>query len=76
MTLINGVNFKQAATLKPFNFRLSCKADNYNDEQRVRHTVRSVSNISFAEQSKRKLAEIEQAGMELPPFISKSKYLS
>ena len=65
----------QEATLKPFNFRLSCKADNYNDEQRVRHTVRAVFPIDHAEQIKRKMRELESAGIALPSGFDKSKYM-
>ena len=65
----------QEATLKPFNFRLSCKADNYNDEQRVRHTVRAVFPIDHEEQNRRKIRELENAGIPLPSGFNKSKYL-
>ena len=65
----------QEAQLKPFNFRLSCKADNYNDEQRVRHTVRTVFAIDYAEQNKRKIRELESAGIPLPSGFDKSKYV-
>ena len=64
----------QEATLKPFNFRLSCKPENYNDEQRVRHTIRSVFPINYEEQNKRKIRELEAAGIELPAGVPKSKY--
>lgn len=65
----------QEATLKPFNFRLSCKADNYNDEQRVRHTVRAVFPIDYEEQNRRKIRELENAGIAVPSGFNKSKYL-
>jgi hypothetical protein len=65
----------QNATLKPFNFRLSCKSDNYNDEQRVRHTVRAVFALDFAEQNKRKIQELENEGIELPAGVTKSNYM-
>ena len=72
------MNFRvlsQEATFKHYNFRLSCKGETYNDEQKVRHTVRSVVEIDYVDYSKRLIKEIEEAGMELPAKIDKSKFM-
>ena len=35
------------ATFKPYSFKMRAKADTYNDETRVKHTVVSVDNIDY-----------------------------
>ena len=55
------------ATFKRFNFRLSVKPENYNDEQRLRHTVRSVAKIDWAEHSQRLIKELQADGIDVPP---------
>ena len=64
----------QDATFKSFNFRLRCKADNYNDEMRVRHTVVSVNNVTWEEFNSKMISELEEAGVPLPDSIEKSNY--
>ena len=63
------------ATFKKFNFRMRCKADFYNDEQRVRHTILSLSPVNFVEYNKKMIKELEAAGMPLPSNINREKYL-
>jgi len=62
------------ATFKEFNFRMRVKADTYNDETRLKHTVVDVSEISWAEQCKKMIAEIESCGGSIPDSISKMTY--
>ena len=56
----------QDATFKRFNFRLSVKPENYNDEQRLRHTVRSVAKIDWAEHNQRLIKELQAENVDIP----------
>jgi len=62
------------ATFKEYNFRMRVKADTYNDETRLKHTVVDVSEIGWAEQCKKLIAEIEASGGQIPDKISKMTY--
>jgi len=65
----------QNATFQKFNLRLRCKSDNYNDEQRVRHTVMNTSKVSnWAEYNKRLIKEIKEMGGEIPADVDESLY--
>ena len=75
---IDGEEFNRAfqlATFQKFNFRLRCKADNYNDEQRVRHTVVSANRLDYKEYNKRIIQELKDNKEELPNEIDESKYV-
>lgn len=61
----------QDATFQRFNFRLSVKADHYNDEARNRVTVRAVSKLDFGDYTKRMVKELREAGMEVPEQFAK-----
>lgn len=65
----------QDATFRKMNFRLRGKADSYNDEQRVKHTVMNVSKMNWAEYNKRLIREIEEAGEQVPSRVNKSAYI-
>eukprot|EP00094_Tigriopus_californicus_P000409 TCALIF_00398-PA protein Name:"Similar to RPA1 Replication protein A 70 kDa DNA-binding subunit (Homo sapiens)" AED:0.07 eAED:0.07 QI:4/0.83/0.85/1/0.5/0.57/7/130/663 len=65
----------QAATFKHYDLRLSCKAEHYNDEQKVRHTVRSVVPINYDDYKQRLIKDLESAGIEIPDKLSKGSYL-
>jgi len=64
----------QNATFQKFNFRLRCKADSYNDETRVRHSVMNSTKVSWTEYNKRLIKEIREAGEEIPTDIDESLY--
>lgn len=64
-----------AATFKRFNMRFKCKADTYNDDQRVRHTLISASPLDFKEYNKKMIRDLEEAGVPLPQGVDKDKYL-
>ena len=53
---------------------MRCKADNYNDEQRVRHTVMSASKVNWSDYCKRLIKEIREGGEEIPADIDESLY--
>jgi replication factor A1 len=67
--------FAQAA-FKRYNLRLRCKADTYNDEQRVRHTIVSATPINFMEYNKKMIQDLESAGIPLPTGINRDKYMN
>ena len=54
---------------------MSCRADNYNEEQRVRHTIRSVVPVDTKEHIKMLVKDLESNGVELPDSFDKSKYM-
>ena len=66
--------FLQNALLKQYNFRMSAKSDFYNDESRIRFTVRSVSQVDPKEHAKRLLKDLEEAGVALPEGFDKTKF--
>lgn len=65
----------QESTFKLYNFRLRCKADTYNDEMRIRHTVVSVTPVvDWVEHNRRIIKELDEAGVQLPAKIDRAKY--
>ena len=66
--------FFQNASLKRYNFRLSARSDFYNDESRVRFTVRGASAVDTNDHAKRLIKELEEAGVPLPETVDKSRF--
>jgi len=64
----------QEATFKKFNFRLRAKADNYNDEQRIRHTIMSAEKVNLDTYNKMMIKELRENGIDLPKGMDESKY--
>ncbi len=56
----------QQACFKRLNFKMSCRPDNYNGEQRVRHMVRGISSIDVDERISMMTKTLNEAGIELP----------
>ncbi len=52
-----------------------CKADFYNDEQRVRHTILSVTPVNYMDYNKKLIQDLEAAGIPLPSNINRDKYM-
>jgi hypothetical protein len=69
------VSVFQAAAFKRFNFRFRCKADNYNDQSRVRCTVLSAAPINWTEYNRRLIRELQEAGVDLPEKANVSNYV-
>ena len=63
------------ATFKRFNCRLRRKADFYNDDQRVQHTLTSATQLDYKEYCKKMIKDLEAAGMALPSEINREKYM-
>ena len=64
----------QEATFKKFNFRLRAKADSYNDEQRVRHSVMSAEKVNFDTYNRMMVTELRENCIDLPMGVDESKY--
>jgi len=62
-------------TFKTFNFRMRAKADTYNDETRMKHTIVSVEEINHAVWIKQMIKEVEAAGVPIPHKVNKSDYM-
>ena len=63
------------ATFQRINMRLRAKADFYNDDQRVRHTLVSSAPINYNEYNKKMIQDLEEAGIPLPSGVLREKYL-
>jgi len=63
------------ATFKPYSFKMRAKADTYNDETRVKHTVVSVDNIDYNALNKMYIKQIEEMGGCIPDTVSRDKYM-
>jgi len=63
-----------AATFKRWIIRVRCKQDFYNDDQRVRHSLYSATPLSYPEYIKKMIADLDEAGMDVPKDI-KEKYM-
>lgn len=61
------------ATFKAYSFRMRVKADTYNDETKLKHTVVDVTEMDWAVYAKKISAELEAAGQALPEGLS-TKY--
>jgi replication factor A1 len=59
----------QKANFKTFNFRMRAKADTYNDETRVKHTVVDATEIEWTQYVKKMMAEIETLGGSIPDQV-------
>ena len=64
-----------AATFQRLNMRLRAKADFYNDEQKVKHTLVSSTAINYNEYNKKMIQDLEEAGIPLPSGVLREKYL-
>ena len=64
-----------AATFQRLNMRLRAKADFYNDEQKVRHTLVSSTAVNYNEYNKKMIQDLEEAGIPLPSGVLREKYL-
>jgi len=63
-----------AATFQTFQFRMRVKADTYNDETRLKHTVVDVTELDWASHCKKLVQEIESMGGSLPDEVQRSSY--
>ena len=63
------------ATFKRFNCRFRCKADFYNDDQRVRHSLVTATPLDFKEYCKKMIKDLEEANVALPSEINREKYM-
>jgi len=66
--------FKKA-TFQRFTMRIRAKADNYNDEQRVRHTMYTAVPLNYKDYNKKMIMDLEAAGIPIPSGVQKEKYL-
>jgi len=64
-----------AATFQRFTMRLRAKADTYNDDQRIKHTLFSAVPINYKDYNKKMIKDLEEAGIDLPSGVQKEKYL-
>jgi len=62
------------ATFKTFQFRMRVKADTYNDETKLKHTVVDVTEMDWAAHNKKLIQEIESMGGSLPDQVQRSSY--
>jgi replication factor A1 len=62
------------ATFKTFQFRMRVKADTYNDETKLKHTVVDVTEMNWAQNCKKLIQEIESMGGTLPEQVQRSLY--
>ena len=53
---------------------MRAKADNYNDEQRVRHTIMSAEKVNLDTYNKMMIKELRENGIEIPKGVDESKY--
>jgi len=63
------------ATFKTYNFRMRVKADTWNDETRLKHTVVAADDIVWPEYCKKLINEIESMGGSIPDKINRSVYI-
>ncbi|XP_040583341.1 replication protein A 70 kDa DNA-binding subunit [Lepeophtheirus salmonis] len=56
--------FKEA-NFKTYNFRIRCKADNYNGESKSRHTIMSLSPVNYEENNNKLIQELKQEGVDI-----------
>jgi len=62
------------ATFKTFQFRMRVKADTYNDETRLKHTVVDVNEMDWTSYCKKIIQELETAGESVPDLAERRKY--
>ena len=58
------------ATFKTYIFRMRVKADTYNDETKLKHTVVAVDEITWPDYCKKLITEIESMGGSLPEKVT------
>jgi len=63
------------ATFKTYNFRMRVKADTWNDETRLKHTVVAADDIVWADYCKKLINEVESMGGSIPDKINRSVYI-
>jgi len=63
------------ASFKSYAFRLRAKADTYNDETRVKHTVVSVEPVDYPKLCRQYIKEIEDMGGVVPDSVKRDKYI-
>jgi len=63
------------ATFQRFTMRLRAKVDNYNDEQRIKHTMFSAVPLNYKDYNKKMIQDLEEAGIPIPSGVQKEKYL-
>jgi len=63
------------ASFKMHAFRLRAKADTYNDETRVKHTVVGIEPVDYRKLCRQRIVEIENMGGQVPTSIERSKYV-
>jgi len=66
------------ACFKTYGFRMRVKADTYNDETRLKHSVVDASDLEYASYCKRLIQEIENAGysdFSVPDQIDRNIYV-
>ena len=60
--------------IQPF-FKMRAKNENYNDENRVKHSVVEVNDIDFMSYCASLVKEIESLGGSLPGSIQRDSYV-
>lgn len=63
------------ACFKTYSFRCRAKADTYNDETRVKHTVISVDPVDYNAMNKMLIKEIETMGGSVPETVDRTRYV-
>jgi len=63
-----------AATFKTFNFRMRAKADTYNDETRIKHTIVSAEEVNHTNHCASMIKELEAAGVQVPQVQNLAQY--
>ena len=53
---------------------MRAKADSYNDEQRVRHSVMNAEKVNFDTYNRMMVTELRENGIDLPMGVDGSKY--
>jgi len=65
----------QRAAFQKFHMRMRCKTDNYNDQERVRHTLLSATKVdNWSDHCRNLIKAIREAGRELPDGFDESLY--
>jgi len=62
------------ASFKSYAFRMRAKADTYNDETRVKHTIVGLEDVDYAAMNKMMIKEIEAMGGLVPDSVNRDQY--
>jgi len=62
------------ASFKTYAFRMRAKADTYNDETRVKHTVVGIEDVDYIAMNKMMIKEIEAMGGLVPDSVNRAQY--